>query len=38
VQSPYEPELVLLVGERKEKFSSNIMVIDKCWLWKAMRW
>jgi hypothetical protein len=29
-QSPYELELVLLVDERKEKFSSNMMAIGKC--------
>lgn len=30
-QSPYGLELVLLVEERKEKFSSNIMAVHKCW-------
>jgi hypothetical protein len=29
VQSLYEMELVLLVDERKEKFSSNMMAMSK---------
>jgi len=29
VQSPYGLELMLLVKERKEKFSSNIMAVPK---------